>query len=331
VSKQRSRWVVIAVLSIATLALVGVSIVPLFTKALQHNSAIASSPSPSLSPSASPKEDLEAQARGYELVLQREPDNQIALRGLVDTRIAQSRNDPSKIKMIIAPLEKLAKLNPDQPNYKVLLAQAKQQTGDREGAAQAYRAVLETNRGDMNALKGLVDLLMQQQRPEAAIGLLQDTLKSADEVNKAKPGSVDVVSVQLLLGQVYAVQQRYDEAIAVYDKAVQGNKEDFRPLLGKALVLQDQGKTEEAKPLFTSAAALAPAQFKDQINQLAAGKPPSPAASPATNPATGAAPSPTTSPRVASPSSPPTSANSPSPGASPSSDPALPEDSPAAP
>ncbi|MBI4780204.1 MAG: tetratricopeptide repeat protein [Oscillatoriophycideae cyanobacterium NC_groundwater_1537_Pr4_S-0.65um_50_18] len=278
-SKQRNRWVVIAVLSIATLAFVGVSVIVPFTEALQNKGSVASSPSPSLSPSASPKEDLEAQAKGYELVLQREPDNQIALRGLVDTRIAQSRTDPSKITTIIAPLEKLAKLNPDQSNYSVLLAQAKQQVGDREGAAQAYRTVLETNRGDMNALKGLTDLLMQQERPEAAIGLLQDTLKSADEANKAKPGTVDVISVQLLLGQVYATQQRYDEALAVYDKAVQANKEDFRPVLGKALVLQDQGKNEEAQPLFTSASALAPAQYKDQINQLATGQLPSPAAS----------------------------------------------------
>jgi tetratricopeptide (TPR) repeat protein len=306
VSKQRSRWVVIAVLALATLAFVGVSVIVPFTKALQNNGPIASSPSPSLSPSATPKEDLEAQAKGYELVLQREPDNQIALRGLVDTRIAQSETDPSKINTIIAPLEKLAKLNPDYPNYSVLLAQAKQQTGDREGAAQAYRAVLEINRGDMNALKGLVDLLMEQQRPEAAIGLLQDTLKSADEFNKAKPGSVDVISVQLLLGQVYAVQQRYDEALAVYDKAAQANQEDFRPLLGKALVLQDQGKTEEAKPLFTSAEALAPAERKDQIKQLAAGESPSPAASvaPAASPSVDAiSPVPSASPE-ASPAAP---------------------------
>ena len=329
-SKQRNRWVVIAVLSVATLAFVGVSVIVPFTKALQSNNPIASSPSPSLSPSASPKEDLEAQAKGYELVLQREPENQIALRGLVDTRIAQSRTDPSKINAIIAPLEKLAKLNPGQPNYSVLLAQAKQQTGDREGAAQAYRAVLETNRGDMNALKGLVDLTMQQQRPEAAIGLLQDTLKSADEVNKAKPGSVDVISMQLLLGQVYAVQQRYDEAIATYDKAAQSNKEDFRPLLGKALVLQDQGKKEEAQPLFTSAAALAPPQFKDQINQLAAGKSPSPTASSAPSPSAGSpsAGSPSASSTGspgASPSTPSTDTVSPaSPTASPETSPATP-------
>ena len=76
--------------------------------------------------------------------------------------------------------------------------------------------------------------------------------------------------------------------------------------MGKALVLQDQGKDAEAKPLFVSAEALAPAQFKDRIKQLAAGKPPVPAA-PIASP--GASPAP-----AASPASP---APSPAPSASP--------------
>lgn len=300
-SKQRSRWIIIAVLSIATVAFVGASVVVPFTSVFQNQSPVTASPS--LSPGASPQIALEEQAKGYQLVLQREPDNQTALRGFVDTLIAQSRTDPSKIKEIIAPLEKLAKLNPDQPDYGVLLAQAKQEIGDREGAAQAYRTILETHRGDMNALKGLTDLLLEQQRPEAAIGLLQDTLKTADEANKAQPGSVEVISVQMLLGQVYAVQQRYDEAIALYDRAIQTDKTDFRPVLGKAIILKTQGKTAEAQPLFTTAAALAPPQYKDQITTLAAGQSPTPAptsspsadTSPAPSPALPASPSPSAS------------------------------------
>ena len=308
--QQRNRWVILAVLTVATLSFVGVSVILPFTKAFQ-SSPVASSPSPSAS--ASSKGNLEEQAKGYELVLQREPENQIALRGLVDTRIQQG-----KIKEIIPPLEKLAKLNPNQPDYAVLLAQAKQQAGDREGAAQAYRDTLTAQPGNMRALEGLTGLLLQQQRAEAAVSLLQDTLKGADETNKAKPGSVDTAGVKLLLARVYADQQRFGEAIALYDQLIQANKEDFRPVVAKALVLQAQGKTEEAKTLFTSAAALAPPQFKDQINQLASGKPPTPAASAAPNAANSAAsPSPSAAPN-SSPTSETPAAASPAPAASPS-------------
>lgn len=274
-------------MAIAAFAFAGVSIIVPFTGMFQNPPSTASS-SPTASPTNSGAE-LAAQAKGYEAVLQREPNNQTALRGLVDVKIQQG-----DIKGIIAPLEKLAALNPNQPDYMVLLAQAKQRTNDREGAAQVYRDILAKHPGDMNALQGLTGLLMQQQRPEAAIGVLQDTLRTADETNQAKPGSVDVASVKLLLGELYATQQRYDEALALYDQVSQSNKQDFRPILGKAIILKTQGKLEEAKPLFASAAALAPAQFKDQINKLAEVNP-SPAASPASpapSPQSSASPSP---------------------------------------
>ncbi|MGG6293967.1 tetratricopeptide repeat protein [Leptolyngbya sp. AN02str] len=267
---KRNRIVLSSILIVAALAFLGLMFMPILG-ALQAGSRTAQ---PGSSPAASPtaqQEELEAQAKGYTLVLQREPENQTALKGLLEVRIRQG-----KIEDAIEPLEKLAQLNPEETEYTVLLAQAKQQVGDREGAARAYRDILSRQPGDMNALQGLVGLLIQQQRPEAAIGLLQDTLRTASEQNQVKPGSVNVTSVQLLLGQVYAEQNRDDEAIAVYDEAIRNDGQDFRPVLAKALVLQSDGREADAQPLFETAAALAPAQYKDQINQLASGQQPTP-------------------------------------------------------
>ncbi len=287
---KRKRWLVVGIMAIASLSLLGFAVAPLFMALQPGNPAVSASASPVVSPAAQQAE-LEAQAKGYEMVLQREPDNQTALRGLLEVKIQQR-----DLKGAIAPLEKLAKLNPDQPDITVLLAQTKQQVGDREGAAQAYRSILSSQPGNINALQGLVELLLQQQRPEAAVGLLQDTLRSAPNANQVNPGSIDVVSVQLLLGRVYAEQKRYGEAIAVYDQAIAADNQDFRPVLGKAIVLQQQGKQEEAKPLLATAANLAPPQYKDQINQLA--QAPSPTAG-ATTPATPAPAAPATVPSPA--------------------------------
>ena len=113
-------------------------------------------------------------------------------------------------------------------------------------------------------------LLLEQKRPEAAIGLLEDTLSKATQANKIEPGSVDIVAVQVLLGNVRASQKRYGQALAAYDMAIKNNKQDFRPVLAKAMLLKEQGKIDEAKPLFTTAATLAPAQYKDEINKQAA-------------------------------------------------------------
>lgn len=263
-AQKRSPWIKI-VLVVAVLAFIGVSIFPLLSSVLnERQSQTRTAPATASTLSAEKQAELESQARGYELVVQREPENESALRGLLETRLQLG-----DVEGAIEPLEKLAELNPEQTDYGVLLAQAKAQIGDREGAAQAYRDILSSNPGNMNALQGLASLLIQQNRPEAAIGLLEDTLKTANQVNEIQPGTVDVTSVQLLLGQVYTALERYTEAIAIYDETITRDEQDFRPVLAKALVLRRQGRPAQAKPLFDRAIALAPARYKDQVKQQA--------------------------------------------------------------
>ena len=71
-------------------------------------------------------QQLQAQARGYEKVLQREPENQTALQGLVEIRLQM--ND---FERIVEPLETLIRLNPEQEQYKTLLATIRQERDDK--------------------------------------------------------------------------------------------------------------------------------------------------------------------------------------------------------
>lgn len=285
-SQSRNRWIVRVILALAVLMFVGVSVVPIIgafnnTTSTNQNTA---SPQGNLA-SSDQKSKLQDEVRGYELVLQREPENQTALKGVLQARLQLLSLNQGDVQGVIAPLEKLAKLNPERSEYGVLLAQAKQQIGDKEGAAQAYRTILDTQPGDLKALQGMVALLLDQQRPEAAIGLLQDTLTNANQANTIQPGSVNVVSVQVLLGNVYASQKRFPQATSVYDQAIKKDPKDFRPVLAKAMLLKDQGKMAEAKTLFDSAVGLAPAQYRDEINKAATASPtPTPTASSAPTP-----------------------------------------------
>ncbi|MEB3291414.1 MAG: tetratricopeptide repeat protein [Leptolyngbya sp.] len=268
-TSKRNRWLVGTVLTLALAAFLSLSFLPFLSGTLSRR-ATGNNDLPATDPAAAQAE-LESQARGYELVLEREPDNQTALRGLIDTQIQLGN-----VEAVVAPLEKLVELNPTVTEYQVLLAQTKQQLGDLDGAAQLYRTVLDQQPTDMNALQGLTALLVQQGRPQAAIGLLQDAVKTAEQLQGegSVPG-LDPASIQLLLAQVYIEDNRTDQALSLYDEVMTTAPEDFRPVLAKALVLQEQGDNTAAKELFDQAAAMAPDQFKDQIQQMAAQSEPS--------------------------------------------------------
>lgn len=284
-SELRNRWIVRVVLAFAVVAFVGVSIIPILTAMNKPQSSPQNQANGDHKISLSEqKSKLEDQVRGYELVLQKDPENQIALNGLLQARLQllsqKSRGEvkPADIQVVIEPLEKLAKLNPQKSEYGVLLAQAKQQIGDKEGAAETYRTILTTKPGDLKALQGMVSLQLNEKRPEAAIGVLQESLAAAKQANTIQPGSVDVVAVTVLLGSVYASEGKDDKAISTYDEAIKKDVQDFRPILAKAMLFKQQGKVNEAKLLFDSATALAPAQYKDEINKAASN--PTPTAPP---------------------------------------------------
>lgn len=262
---KRDSWFVKGVLVLAVAAFVAVPLAFMFNGRAKEQTA-ANSQAPT---AADQTAQFQNQADGFTAVLAREPDNQTALIGLIEAKIGLK-----DLEGAVEPLTRLSELNPSEPQYAIALAQTKQQLGDLEGAAQIYRSVLTQKPGDMQALEGLVALLISQERSEAAAGLLQDTLATADQTNQLAPNSVDKLSVNLLLGQVYVSQQDYDQAIAIYDEAIKAaeaanpTQPDFRPVLAKALVLLEKGDSAAADPLFEKALATAPTQYKDNVQKL---------------------------------------------------------------
>ncbi|MEH2463971.1 tetratricopeptide repeat protein [Nostoc sp.] len=92
------------------------AVIPAIQQASQPKPAIAS-------PSA--ESVLQQQARGYELVLQREPGNQLALEKLSLVRL-QLKDAKGAMEL----LQKLVKLHPERQDYKVVLEQIKKQEGN---------------------------------------------------------------------------------------------------------------------------------------------------------------------------------------------------------
>ena len=91
------------------------AVIPAIQQASQPKSAIASPSAESL---------LQQQARGYDLILQREPENQLALEKLSLVRL-QLKDAKGAMEL----LEKLVKLHPERQDYKVVLEQIKKEQG----------------------------------------------------------------------------------------------------------------------------------------------------------------------------------------------------------
>ncbi len=208
---------------------------------------------------------LESEVLGYQMVLQREPDNQTALEGLLDLKFRQG-----DLVGIIVPLERLAELNPTDARYMILLAQTKQQIGDLPGATAAYKSILANQPGNITALKGAADLLVQQNLVTDAISLVDNTLKSANrlDTNQNTAQDINITSVQLVLAEIYIQQNKKAEALKIYEEAIKTNPEDFRPLLAKAILKKEEGKIEQAKSLFAQSLKLAPESYKSSIIKL---------------------------------------------------------------
>jgi predicted Zn-dependent protease len=105
--------------SLTKVFVIGAGIAFLGSSVAGLSGLIASSldkPAASEKPAQSQNAQLQAEEKGFMGVLQREPNNQTALRGLIDIRIQRGDVPGTKIA-----LERLVKLNPDNNQYKEFL------------------------------------------------------------------------------------------------------------------------------------------------------------------------------------------------------------------
>lgn len=254
-STQRRHSVLNFVIFSAALVTVGALLSPLAIAWWQRSSL-----STPVKLSGTEMATLRQQASLAEKALLQQPNDQVALKTLVNARLQLV-----EVKGATTALEKLATLNPQVPTYRLLAAQGYQYLGDRETAVIHYRQVLTSQPQNLAALQGLATVLVDGNKPEAALGIVQEAIKTPIPAGQ----SADLGALKLLLGQIYVSQKRYGEALPLYDEIVQANGQDFRPLLAKAIVFKQLGNLEESQQLLNRALEVAPAQYKDQIQTLA--------------------------------------------------------------
>ena len=205
-----------------------------------------------------PVEQLQREIDGYELVLEREPENETALRGLTDDLLQLGR-----VQEAIAPLQQLVALNPERVGLGMELGRLQLQVGQADKGLKTLKGLYESHPTRTDLVQTLVEAELSVGETESAIALLEDKLERGDRW----------VDTSLLLAKAYARGDRFEDAMAVYDRLLVSDPTDFRPPFEKALALSNASKElrnfEEAQKLFQLAEENAPKATGDRIRDIA--------------------------------------------------------------
>lgn len=132
-------------------------------------------------------------------------------------------------------LSQLVEIKSDDPDAWRLLGETRTALGRNGDAVAAYRAGRERAREDLGLLKGVAGALVQDGKPELAVQELQGEAEwvraRAASGEAAEPGqrALGAVEVDLLLAKVYSQWKGHTgDALAVYERVIAENPEDFR-------------------------------------------------------------------------------------------------------
>jgi tetratricopeptide (TPR) repeat protein len=162
-------------------------------------------------------------------------------------------------------LETLADQQPQRWGLRLLLAELKRDLGDASGASRELRQLLNQQPDQIEALQLLSLLLLEQGQGADARQRVQ---LSFDRLNKP-PVKAEALGVGLLLAELLDKQGSPGQAEAVLIKLATTFPADQRPLLARALLLQQRGKVAQAQQLLAQAKSLKPAQVDPRLDRVA--------------------------------------------------------------
>ncbi|KAI3728276.1 hypothetical protein L6452_16910 [Arctium lappa] len=155
-------------------------------------------------------------------------------------------------------LQKLVSAQPDNLEWKFLMARLLNEMGQIEPARIALEQILTQNPLSFEALFENALLMDRCGEGEAVIKRLQKALEIAEQENKEK----EARDVKLIIAQVQFLQKNIEEALRSYDDLVNEDPNDFRPYFCKGMIYSLIDKNDEAKDQFAKYRELSPKKFE---------------------------------------------------------------------
>lgn len=163
-------------------------------------------------------------------------------------------------------LERLADQHPERPGLRLVLAELRRDQNDRPGAEREVRQLLNQDPNNLEALQLQALLQVETGRGLLAISQLQAALDRASKPQQ-QPRALDI---GLLLANVLQRQGQGVQAEAVLVRLSSAFPKDQRPILAKALLLQERGDHQGAQAALALARSLTPGVEDHRLDAIAA-------------------------------------------------------------
>ncbi|CAJ2641650.1 chloroplast lumen common protein family [Trifolium pratense] len=188
-----------------------------------------------------------------ERVLENDPRNVEAVKVVVYGKLRRG-----KCKEAEKFMKKLIDLEPNEVEWRLLLALCYETMGYLSKAKRVYSEILETRPLLVRALHGLATVMNKNNEgPAAVFEMLNKALELAINENKV----TEERNIRILTAQMLVVQGNLEEGLKRCQDLIDQNPRDFRPYLCQGIIYSLLDKKEEAAQQFETYEALVPKEF----------------------------------------------------------------------
>ncbi|KAF9680881.1 hypothetical protein SADUNF_Sadunf06G0167700 [Salix dunnii] len=193
---------------------------------------------------------FEEQDRALQDHLARNPSDVEALRSLMEVRIKSK-----KLLEAIEVVERLIELEPSEDEWSLLKSQIYTYSGDFESAKDGFEAILQKDPLRVEAYHGLI---MASSESGGSLEIVLKRIEGAMNKCKKEKKNSDLRDFKLLIAQVRVMEEKYFDALKVYEELVKEEPKDFRPYLCQGIIYTLLRKKDEAQKMFEQFKKLVP-------------------------------------------------------------------------
>ncbi|XP_011007307.1 PREDICTED: uncharacterized protein LOC105113025 [Populus euphratica] len=192
----------------------------------------------------------EEQERTLQDYLSQNPNDIEALRSLMEVRIKSK-----KLLEAIEVVDRLIELEPNEDEWPLLKSQIYIYSGDFESAKDGFEAIVQKDPLRVEAYHGLV---MANSESGGSLEVVLKRIESAMDKCKKEKKNSDLRDFKLLVAQVRVIEEKYLDALKVYEELVKEEPRDFRPYLCQGIIYTLLRKKDEAEKKFDQFKKLVP-------------------------------------------------------------------------